>query len=44
MRKWEVALLGLESGTTPLLKGVSAHSIIGIGDEETEYISLHYNN
>ena len=33
-----------ESGTTPLLKGVSTHNSMDNVDEESESISLHFTN
>ena len=41
--KWENNLLDGESGTTPLLKGVSIHSSIDNVDEQCESISLHFD-
>ena len=41
--KWENNLLDEESGTTPLLKGVSKHSSIDNVDEQCESISLHFD-
>ena len=41
--KWENNLLDGESGTTPLLKGVSKHSSIDNVDEQCESISLHFD-
>ena len=41
--KWENNLLDGESGTTPLLKGVSKHSSIDNVDEQCESMSLHFD-
>ena len=43
-RKWEAAVLGGESRTMTLLKGVSTYSSIGNVSAQTESVLLHFTN